>query len=365
MSRFIKIFLFVTIVSFVGIVWFSPLRAQDAVDTRYTEASATSSIQGFDYVPEIEEQILVDVSPENPSPNQTVNVHIESYAFDVNASKFIWSIDGVTKLQGLGKVDFSMNAGKTGQENTIRVSITAPSGRVSIREIKVRPQQVGIVYESRSYTPPFYKGRSLFTPQGHLTFLAVPNLVGDNGKVYNADELIYKWTVDGTVDGDNSGYGRKTYQFDGPVLVQDSEVDVDVSSPDGTVKGSGATLIGPTDPRLVVYENRPLLGIMFNKAVYGAYSLKTDEAQLEAFPYYFDTANKSGVNLKYSWSLNGTAVVLPDNQNSLVFRNTSGKTGQSVASVILENTNQFLQTSGANISILFGKNNTSTDVTSL
>lgn len=364
MKRVHVLFIAVCIFSFLslsvfGVTFYSAqaqtFRGGVLVDEDPFETIKTSAVQSTDKsgIPEIDEQLSVDVSPQNPRPGDTVTISVATYGSNVGAANITWQVDGKTMLEGTGKTKFTVVAGNNGQAQRVVMKFTSEFGKVSVREIIVRPQTVDIVYESRSYTPPFYKGRSLYGPQGNLVFLAVPNLVDSRGVAIDPSNLIYTWTVDGEVDGANSGYGKNLYYFTGPVLIKDSEVNVQVTSKDGTAQGDATMSVSPSNPFVATYENRPLLGILFNQTIGSNFTLQDKEVTIEAFPYFFDTPSKTGANLKYSWGINNTAIVFPSNQNKIVLRNTTEESGRSDISVGLENNNQFLQVGSKILSVLF------------
>src|SRR3989344_1173365 len=49
-------------------------------------------------------------------------------------------------------------------------------------------QSVDLLWQGETYTPPFYKGKSLWSNQSRITFFAMTNGLG------NPANLSYKWT---------------------------------------------------------------------------------------------------------------------------------------------------------------------------
>ncbi len=355
-SLFTVIVMLIVLVSLKSDVLF----AQTTEPTNPTPEQIKKSIDNLPIstdrgVPEIDEQVAVTISPQNPAPGQNVSITLEAYGININASNIEWRVNGVSVQKGTGLTRFSIKAGAAGSNTVVRFILTSPEGKVTTKDISIRPQTVSLIYESRSYIPPFYKGRSLYSLQGNLVFLAVPNLINKSGQQIDPNTLIYKWIVDGEVYGSDSGYGKSTFIFSGPTLVKNTVVGVEVSSKDGVSSGDAQITVIPQNPTVRLYEKRPLLGILFNQALNNQVGLNLSEITVEAFPYFFDAESKNSNNIEYSWSLNDEGVSLPPNQNRIVLRNAGGTTGQSNISVIINNTSQFLQKADQGINVLFGK----------
>ena len=51
------------------------------------------------------------------------------------------------------------------------------------------------VPQARRYTPPFYKGKKIFTSESVIKFIAIPNFVTSNNKKIPASDLVYTWKI--------------------------------------------------------------------------------------------------------------------------------------------------------------------------
>lgn len=309
-------------------------------------------------VPELQEQISVDVSPEVPAPNETVTISVEAYGTDLNRAPITWSVNGKTVLTGLGEKVLKFNTGSVGTVSKIHLNIKPIGGGPDInKDFEFAPGDVDVIWEAATYTPPFYKGKALYTPEALVNFYAVPNLI-DNGSRVPTNKAVYKWTVDTTVDGDNSGFGKNTYSIVGPIIQGTNNITVDAySSTNSAVKGTGFTHITPTTPESLIYENNSIYGILFNSAVTNQYLLTKDDVKLDSFPLYFSTQNKN-TNVTYDWNIDGNKVNVPLNQNSVIFKK-SGKSGDSASiTLTVGNPNKILQIAQNAISLMIGSQNT-------
>ena len=55
--------------------------------------------------------VSLSVSPEHPNPNQKVTIKALSFQVNLDNTIISWSVDGVVKLSGMGKKEFSFTTG--------------------------------------------------------------------------------------------------------------------------------------------------------------------------------------------------------------------------------------------------------------
>ncbi len=316
-----------------------------------------SSAQSYDPIQsgDIQQQVTLDVTPTNPNPGDTVTFTLAAYGTDLNADSISWSVNGKVVQQDTGLTTFSVTAGDKGVVQNVSADITPSDGSPDIiKTASVSSQEVPIIYEASGYTPPFYKGKAIFTKEGDITFIAMPNLFTPSGASVNPKNLIYKWTIDGTVQGSLSGYGKNTLSYTEDILGKDVLVQVDVSSLDGSITGTGSMLVSPEEPEMMFYEKNPLYGTLFNTEL-GAndFQMTDSEVTVGAYPYYASAVLKSDPTLKYSWSINGNPIAQAENQNYATFRNSTNQKGSSVIEAILENSARILQGATGSVKINF------------
>src|SRR3989339_257812 len=104
--------------------------------------------------------ILVDIVPPNPAPNENVTINLKSYAYDLNSVLISWSINGKVSASGIGKKSFSTVAGKAGEEKNVVVTISLPDGTTDTK-ITIKPSVMVLLWQANdSFVPPFYKGKT-------------------------------------------------------------------------------------------------------------------------------------------------------------------------------------------------------------
>lgn len=290
-------------------------------------------------VNDIKDSAEIILTPAFPSPNENVFVKIESFSFDLNSAEIIWALDGAIKEKGLGKKFFSFKTGNVGSVSFIKAVIKTKEGKTVEKTLVIRPAGVDILWEANSYTPPFYKGKALYGYQSLITVIAVPNIINSEGAKINPDNLMYKWTKNSKVLGDVSGYGKNKFSFSKSILSDPSEIEVEVMSPDKKIKASGSIALEPVESKTIMYENNPLYGIIYERAVDGEYKLDGSEITLIATPYFFSREDTSGEKIKYNWNMNGRKIDGKQGERQATFRNAEGGKGSARISVDLQNEN--------------------------
>jgi len=302
---------------------------------------------------EVKQQVQASVVPENPLPNQEVSISLTSYGADINTADVSWAINNKTEKRGVGLSHFTVVAGKNGETKKVTATILFGNNPEVIKTFTITPQDVSIVYEADSYTPPFYKGKGLYGLEGTVTLVAIPNLISPTGTKLNPNNLIYKWSVDGTVLGSKSGYGKNALLYTGSILGKDALIMVEVSTADKTTSGKGVLLLSAQRPEVLLYEKNPIYGILFNKELSSnPISLIEKEITIQAAPYSTSAENTVS-NLSYSWMINGSKIPAPSNQNFVTLRNSTGQKGSSLISVLVSNNSYFLQQMQNSLSIKF------------
>ncbi len=286
-----------------------------------------------------QDNIQVSMKPEYPGPNELVNIQIENYAQDINALEISWFLDGKLQKKGVGDKKFQFTLGALGSVSKITVSSIGFT-----KDILIRPVGLDLVWQTKGYTPPFYKGKALYTYQSLVEVIAMPSFVLSSGAQIDPKTLVYKWSRNGSVLGDSSGYGKNTLSTSGGVLAKELEVEVEVSTPDGSMRAKKSISLQGMRPEAFFYENHPLYGIMYNKAIPPQFNLNKKEIALTTSPYFFDIGRKDDPILSYEWSMNGKKIANQTNPSSLVLRRPEGsKGGEAVVGLSIQKTGKSLQ----------------------
>jgi len=295
------------------------------------------------------------ISPRNPEPMQNVKVTLNSSFYDLNRSKITWLVNGVEKKTEMGLKEFTVQAGKNGSKTIIKTLVETQNDGLREIETSFIPSVVDLVYESLSYTPPFYKGKTLNPNQGVVLVTAIPELIKNTGEKISAKNLIYSWKKDGKVQQTVSGLGKNVFVFSGTVPIRDIVIDVTVSSIEGDITAFKQTTITNVSPKIIFYENSPIYGIMMNKAITNPVNMLTDEFNVLAVPYFFSASYANTPDLDYAWSMNGNTVSTQDPKNSFTTRIDTPGSGTANIGLKISNNVRIFQFVDNNYSINFNK----------
>ncbi len=305
-------------------------------------------------VPGLDEQVDVTVYPENPKPNEDVTITVNTYGIDINTNLIIWKLNGKEVLKGIGQKKYTFNVGRTGTVSKVDLSIHPSNGPVIDKSYSFTPVDVDILWQADTYTPPFYKGKALFTPESSVTVTALPNISLKGTKISPSD-VVYKWKVNYDLDNDASGFGKNSYLFKGPIILKDQLIGAYVyaaSTPE--VQGNNQVNLVNSYPQAVLYEDNPLLGILFNKAISGSFNIEGNEVKIGAFPYYFSTKTKND-KVNYKWTLDDNTLDMPDFQNSTIFKRTDSEDGEGYMHVLIGNSSHILQQAGVGLGLVYSQ----------
>lgn len=305
--------------------------------------------------PQIKEQVVSEVDPEIPKPGDEVTISTELYG-DINLNTILitWKVNGEVQLKGVGKKVFTFTMGNSGKLTTVEFEATPTNAPVIKKTFSFAPVDVDILWQANTYTPPFYKGKALFTPEANVTFIALPNiLIG--GKRVDPTDIVYNWKVDRTVDGENSGFGKSSYDYTGSILLKPVLIQAEVyAAANNAFKGLNGFQLTHVFPQALVYEDNPIYGVLFNKALRNQYTIKDDEVHLSIAPYFFSTEGKNET-VTYKWNLNNNALDIPDFQNSAIFRRKDDKKGTAFISTTISNPSKILQKAITNLNLIFNE----------
>jgi len=201
---------------------------------------------------------------------------------------------------------------------------------------------IPLVWESDTYTPPFYKGKALSPSDSGSRIIALPP------STFGPDTATYTWKFNGKVLGSLSGVGKKTLSLAGSPFTSDRLVTVTVESADGSQEGVGVVRIPVQKPLVLAYEDSPLSGIRFENALERFSGHTETDIPLLAYPYFFSTTHRLS-GLSYEWTVGGRSV--SDGKNgSLTAR--SDVAGTSTVQVSVHNLKNILQQATHDFSVI-------------
>jgi len=302
--------------------------------------SFQSFVYSADTIPtqisDLEEQVDVTINPRYPQPGETVTISLDAYGIDLDNTKITWSSNGQTLSEGKGQKNITITADAAAKSTVIKAVLLPPNSKRIEKTITITPQSVDVLWEAKTYTPPFYKGKAMFSPQESLKFVAMPDQISPSS-------AIFKWTMDDEVLGSKSGFGKNILTYTGDILLKQVDLSVEVSDGKGNTAKKNLSL-APLNPEVYIYEDNYLYGKLFNKELSTLFDLgQNQESTISIYPFFYGTNTRSNSNLEYKWTINGQRIDVPTNQNDMTFRNTENINGKSSVGVSVTNTDNYFE----------------------
>ncbi len=294
------------------------------------------------------EALRVSVLPQYPGPFENVSITVEDFSRDLNKVDISWTVNTKAVQHGVGMKRLELTTGALGSVTTVTINMGGVSKKVTIR-----PAVVDLLWQSDTYTPPFYKGKALHASQDPITVVAEPFFVDSKGARLDPEKLVYKWKQDDTVNGALSGFGKKTFKITPSILPKPIDIEVEVSSSDNSYHAVSSISIPNTNPQVIFYENKPLYGIDFAHALNNsAFEITENEARITAVPFFFSNQQNQFNLLSYNWTLNSNKV--DQEGNEVILRKPeNGTSGQSSINLNVKNLERFMQAASASFTAKF------------
>lgn len=289
--------------------------------------------------------LSISFAPEYPQPGQQVTATVSSAGESARSATIAWVLDGVTQQQERGGVSFTFLAGQNGSSQKLDVLLRTTSGSVLSKSVTIYPSELTLLWEAATYTPPFFRGASHYTPGSNIRAQAEPYFLKGDGSPYTNEELIYTWSKNGTVLGSQSGVGARSLVTEGPKFLGSYILSVEVRSPDGARNARSSARIVTQDPHLVLYERDPLIGVRYHDAILDGHIFRgSSQVEIQAVPYSMDTSYVNGRELSYTWRINNAAANAPDAApSSLTIQLSSEKNLTTTIRVAVEHASRLLQ----------------------
>ncbi|MCC7160521.1 hypothetical protein IT399_02290 [Candidatus Nomurabacteria bacterium] len=325
-SKFLFTFLFLILAS----VFVSPIKAK---------AISQSSI-------------LVNVSPENPAPNENFSITLNSYASNLDSVLISWSVNGSVALSGIGKKTFSSKAPDAGNELNIVVSISLPDGSIDKR-ITIRPAVMTLLWQANdSYTPPFYKGKALPTPESEIKIVAIPE-IRNNSQITDPKNMTYAWKKDYTNNVDGSGYGRNYFLYVNDYLEDSGTISVTASTVDQKYSSQASIDVPTSEAKIVFYKKDDKFGTVWEHALLDGHTV-VDSEIVEASPYFISPFDIRIPLLVFNWYINDTQIPVPIfKKNIMPLKVQAGTSGTSILKLEIESTDKIFSNTSKQININF------------
>lgn len=284
----------------------------------------------------------IDLIPSDPLPNTEARARISSFHFDANRAKITWELDGKALLSGMGERDFTFTSPDLGKERHLTVYVITADGAQSKKTINLIGQDIDLLWEALTYTPPWYKGMAVPVIESLIKVTAVSHLFS-GGKELLSSDLVYEWSLNFKKDIRASGAGKNSFNFQLKDF-DDYSVVLKVSNRDSSaVFEKGFTISADnisTSPKIIFYENKPMEGVLYSNALNGEIQLNDSEISVKAEPFFFSKRNMGSLN--YEWTMNGEKISSDEVPNIVTLR-AEGGTGSANIGLRINNPINILQ----------------------
>lgn len=241
-------------------------------------------------------------------PNSQIEIEVVSRLINLNDKQTTWNVNGNVVETGFGVKSITVPTGTQANPTTVRFKVVLPTEGTITRTLTLRPIEVDLVWESdQSYTPPFFKGKSLNPGWGEMTVTAIPHIYKSDGSKYSKEDLVYRWEYNGIVYGDDSGRGKNSITVN--ATPRNNRMSVEIEEPNGEIVARDFVNFPRAEPEIVFYEESPNRGVILAQSFSNTVNLsQSSNFAITAQPYYFLAENSQASNLNYNWAINGSTV---------------------------------------------------------
>jgi hypothetical protein len=296
--------------------------------------------------------ISVTTSPENPAPNENVDITLSSYTYDLNSVKISWSVNGEVSSSGIGQKSFSVISPSLGKETMVVATISLPDGDLN-ETIPIKPAILTLLWQANdSYVPPFYEGKAMPSPDSEIKVVAMPE-IKNSSRFVDPTNMTYDWQLDQTNDAGNSGYGKNSYVYASDYLDNSNDVSVTATTLDGNDSVNGSVNISTVSPKIDFYINDPTFGTLWENALSDGYQVSGNQI-IQAAPYFISPKDLRIPFLTWTWSINDQQIsVLSYDQTLLPIQTQAGIHGTSNIDLEVSNAHSLVNTASKEINVNF------------
>jgi hypothetical protein len=300
-----------------------------------------------------ENDIAMDMSPENPGAYQEVLLHTSSDYIDLNRYNASWYVDGKKVASGIGERSITFKTRGYGQRTTIIILIQLPDTLIK-KTIVIEPQDMTLLWEAiDSYVPPFYEGKKLPARESLIRTIAIPNFKTLGGRSFASANGVYQWKRNDNVITGANGYAKDSLTIKNNKIRTSETVSVTASDVAGDYETSQSITIPIYSPKILFYEKNTRTGITPPYSL-TRFNLVGDVGTVVAQPYFFSLKDSNPNELGFNWSMNENKISLSDSNNkqTLSLQNPGGN-GTASLGIFISNPNSVFQQAQSKLMILF------------
>lgn len=306
--------------------------------------SMTTTVHAQFALPALQTPLQFVLDPVYPKPGDDVKVTLRSYGLDVAASDVGWYVAGELVAAGAGLTTITTNAEDLGVEKVVSVIVRPDATTEVFDEVVIRPVALDLLWEADTYTPALYRGRALPSPDAHIRAEARAYFVRADGSRVADRDIVYTWRINNKVIASVSGRGKGQAILPAPRLFANDTLSVDAVSVDGVFRAEAKTFVPGTEPRLVLYQEDPLNGLMLSQSLGTAAAIPDSEVTVAVLPYFSLAKHPGEPQLEYQWKVNGKILAAdPTDPFRLLVRLTEGSQARASVELFVDHTQSLFQ----------------------
>lgn len=297
--------------------------------------------------------VSIEVSPRYPTPGETVRAKFYAPSLDRDTSLIAWNLNGEVLQQEYSGTELTFTAGEVGQVLVLSVTAEDAKGKRVSGEVTLYVSDIVLVWEGKTYAPPFYQGRPMHSPGASVSFVALPTVVDSKGNVYKNDDLIYLWYTTKSSVPTISGKGKHSVVLQNDQPFTTFSVRLEIKDPQGTMRIQKHYAIPTEQPKVLLYEDVPLVGVRYDRAIGKTFGIFDRETTVVAEPYHISATSRTDTILNYAWTIAGETYTKP---GSIALGSDGVGYGSTYVSLVIKNTKFWAQSARADVQVDFGKN---------
>jgi hypothetical protein len=299
--------------------------------------------------------LVAQVSPENPEASQQVNITLNSYLYNLDTCYFSWSEDNQKSTTKIGQKSFSLTMPPLGKSAAVSVSVSCLNQGTSLnKDFIFQANDVDFLISADTYIPPFYKGMAYPSHGSNIRIIAMPSVYDNQGNLIDSSNLIYSWSKKDKAMNNSSGFGKNSVTIKADDVASSVSMGLEIKSLSGESKVKKTFEVQINSPKLLLYENKPLTGIQYQKNLSGDFNLSQDEFNLVAEPFFFSNQSLTDSKVNFTWTMNGKDIS-NNNERSVTLRQNTGSTGQTLVQVNANDSDNFMSNITKGLNIIFGQ----------
>lgn len=290
-----------------------------------------------------DEDVVLEISPENPTANTEAIARLKTFSFDLNKTSITWLLNNEIKARGIGQTSFVFNVGDIGTEILISATIDTIDGKSFFKQTLVKSNDIDLLWEApNSYAPLFYKGKTLVAKEGEIKVVAIPS-TNLQTKSSGSRNFTFNWIKDGKNQKSFSGWAKDYFIFKNTYLEDGGVVSVNISDITGKINSSKSISLRTFDPKIIFYKKDKLGNWDLSKSLGHTPEINKEGDTIVAIPYFFSPLNMFNKDIVIDWFVADKPIRVRGLKNELVVIPEKGENGTTNIKTLIGNSSTLFQ----------------------